>query len=365
MAPIEGDPSLVDELRHGAHRDDVDELLKRAARCWDRYGLPGDKEHWTVRPTEKDINEPLDTLLRPVLDPADRWLLDIPRVLVPDRSSAYVVLSRKGAALGMPWSAFGGMFFVNALSAMFHFAEHVKVPADRARRTRRPRRKLSRRLPPGVCAAAIRHWLSGIDPPPRWARAVTRLEAVITLWMHWSESRTGWEVWASTVFQQAVMTLHEFAHIVDLGRNRPTTAEPRAFRCSLTDELGSDQWSRRHVRRLAEILFRRPEQVISPLLDLFSALDIAELPNPDDARRSELTERCALLINSMHPTPVHQAAVQYYLANVRALYNRPEKFLLDDFRRYDLFLERVAQGVTYLKDREAYVVVDENTKRWT
>jgi hypothetical protein len=376
MAPVQGDPVLVEQLRFGVRQGDVDRLMGRAARCWDRYGLPDrsknpgrrpdGKGHWTLVPTEKIINESLNTLLRPVLDPADRWLLDIPRVLVPDRSSAHVLMSRKGAALGMPWSAFGGLFFANALRTMFDFAETYPAPADRTWRARRQRRRLARRLPPGLCAAAIRHWLTGIDAPTEFARAVERLESVITVWMKWSESYTAQAIWAVSVFQQALMTLHEFGHIVELSRDRPTGAEPRATRCTLADELGADLWSRRYAHRLVDVLFTDPVQVVVPLIDLFSTLDVAELPDPVDPRRADLAERCALLTNSMVPTAAaHRTGVLRRFADVRSLYDRPAEFLLADFRRYDDFFGWIARGDNEFDDDRTRAMFDGMVERWT
>ncbi len=57
--------------------------------------------------------------------------------------------------------------FANALRTMFDLAENYPDPAERSWGTRRSRRELARRLPPGLCAAALRHWLTGIDAPDR------------------------------------------------------------------------------------------------------------------------------------------------------------------------------------------------------
>ncbi|MFB4318381.1 hypothetical protein [Actinomadura sp. 21ATH] len=371
MAPIKGDPALVEQLRFGVRQGDVKDLIGRAARCWDRYGLPDGSKNpgrqpgrlpdgmsGTLTPSEKDINDALNKLLRPVLDPADRWLLNIPRVLVPDRSSAHVLMSRKGAALAMPWSAFGGLFFVNALRSMLSFP--VEHPACRSRRQRR---KLARRLPLDLCAKATRYWLTGIKPPAECVRAVERLEHVITLWMKLTEPAVGQTIWAISVFEQALMTLHEFGHVVALGRDRPTGTKPKATHCTLADELGADQWSRRYARRLADGLFADPQHAIIPLLALYSTLDIAEMPDPGDPRRQDLAQRCALLIEYVTSRPIDLALVYDDFAKTRALYSRPER-LLGDFRRLDDFVTVLAMGGIEA-DEEFRAFVDDLVERWT
>ena len=377
MAPVQGDPALVEQLRFGVKQGDVDALMGRAARCWDRYGLPDGSRNpgrqpgrlpnglsGTLIPSEKLINESLNKLLRPVLEPADRWLLSIPRVLVPDRSSAHVLVSRKGAAIGMPWSAFGALFFANALSTMFYFAEEHPDPADRTLRGLRQRRRLARRLPRGLCATAYRHWLTGMPPPAEAQRAVDRLEAVMTLWMKMTEPYLGQEIWAVSVFQQALMVLHEFGHVVDLGGKRPAGSEPRSTRCTLADELGADTWSHRYARRLSEKLFSTDIDVVVPLLDLFSTLDMAELPDPADPRRGDLAERCARLIHQLSSTPIHADGVNQRFLALRARADRPEKFLLTNFRDYDDFVGQFARGGIKADTDGLRAVVDDLFEPW-
>lgn len=372
MAGLRGDPVLVEQLRFGQSLGDLDSLLSRAARCWDRYALPdgtrnpgrgraGD-EHWVYRPTEKIVNDALDNLLRKILDPADRWLLDIPRVLVPDRTSAQVLMSRKGAAIGMPWSAFGGLFYANALRTMFYFAEDDPSPADRSWRAGRQRRRLARHLPSGLCANAVRNWFTGIKVPAESAAAAVRLEGVVTVWMKRTAHETAAEIWQVTVFQQALMTLHEFGHLVAFKNGPAAGSGVTAIRCGLAEELGADLWSRRYLERLARAFFGGGPEVVVPLLDLFGVLDLVGFADPADRRRADLAVRCADLVNGLVAKVAHPEAVLAKFDRVRSLYDKPEEMLLGDFRYFDDLLGPMDFGYG---DERARAEFEPLTKRWT
>jgi hypothetical protein len=312
-----GDRLLVDQLRSEAQARNARHLMGRVARCWDLFGLPDgsrnpgrrrtDGQSFCLQPTEDMIHDSMNTLLGAVLPKRDVWLLDIPRVLLPDRSGAEVLISRRGAAMGLPWSAFGGLFFANYLYLCLLEDPVDDASSYRAIKTWRARKikwRLRRRIPPGLCRHALTHWMTGCAVAPKAKPAAEKLEAALTLLMmimikqvYPQEDQS---IWAMTTFQQAIMVIHEFGHVVAL---RDAHVQDVVHQHSVAEELQADRWGLESNKRLVRRLFGTSEAgsvlAARSLLFLYSVLEFIEYPERADPRREDMAIRCAAYIREL------------------------------------------------------------------
>lgn len=375
MARLTGDKLLVGMMRSRADAAAAQQLFSRAARCWSTFGLPdgsrdarritADGMNVLLTPSEELIQQAMNRLLKPILDADHHWLLEIPRVLMPNQSSAEVRISQRGAVMGFPLSAFGGLYLGNLL--LMQIDGDSDEPLDaRTRRAKTASRALKKRIPPGLGRQALASWMNGTTPSPKFAQATSRLESADTLFAGMMSEGARRSMWAMTTFQQAVMLLHEFGHVDDLARRNVAT---EVHRHSLAEELYADAWGHRYVKRLAKRLFTGPDDVqgsiAGSLLQLYALLDQSEIPEGADRRRAELAERCSAYIRSLAPnsqtaaliTPEHALAYFDWVGS-KLSQRIPVPFM---FIMYEVFIRQFEGKVTYEDEAAAE---HSNLKLW-
>lgn len=329
---LRGDPSLIALLRTDEQAGVARRLLTTAARCWDSYGLVDGSRNptrgssmgvsYSMPPGETAVNEALNTVIRPHLPPKDRWLLDIPRVLLPGSASARMVVSRSGGvALGLPWALFGSLFFRNEVLITLQI-EHVLATTQGAAppdaRRRRTHELLEARIGDGL-PSILRHWVTGRPLPTHLAVEAQVLEMALDVWRNDRGRRIRSYVWAVTVIQQILMLLHEFGH-VSRAAARGTHEASVEHDLGDLEEVLADVWGAERLHAVCDALFQQREglmitQAIATLFGMF-----------DEYREHEVgyARRCANLIRIVAPlVPTGVEAVTARWRTLRDLMDRP------------------------------------------
>lgn len=310
---IRGDPALLPYLRSGAESTQAEALMKKASTCWDAYGLPDRTRsplaslpggfYTPLAPDETAINPALNSLLEPLISPSDRWLLEIPRVLVPGTPSARLIISSSGgAAMGLPWAAFGGLFFYNELVLILglesHQAQDVTINKPSALRMK-SYDLLQGRIRDRLLNVAA-SWFTGDNLDAETHAEIELLGTVLDHWRRYQGSKYRDHIWSVTVFQQAMMLLHELGHVQAHNQERST---PRTTYVQEQDpldfqEIFSDTWGLPQLRKLSNILFNsEPTLVIWPVRYIFQILSHFSA----EEIRANLAVRCANLIALLLP----------------------------------------------------------------
>lgn len=326
-----GDPALVALLRTQDQASTARQLIVRAARCWNHYGLAdGGRNptsgaptgvHYSFAPSESAINEALNAVIRPYLPPDDHWLLDIPRVLLPGTASARMLVSRSGGvALGLPWVSFGGLFFYNEVLITLQL-EHAAIMTPGAGapdpRRRRTHESLQSMIGDGL-PVILRHWVTGDALPPRLATEAKVLEMALDVWRHDRGRFICSYVWAVTLIQQILMLLHELGHVSRAAE------DPQAGMIEHdTDDLEevlADVWGSECLRALYRgVLGQRDGLVLSQAISvLFGILD------EYGGHGSRFAQRCAGLMGILDPIfPADANTVTSRWQALRDLMERP------------------------------------------
>jgi hypothetical protein len=283
-------------------------LANTMALVWDSYGLangrlnptsrhyrrPGDSFHATMAPSLKMINAAMNELLIDILDPSDQWMLEIPRVFNTGRITSDLILSPTGgAAILMPMAAFGTLFLWNEILMISNnYAAKTglrEVPPNERKTKLVSYLFTGGELPSGVAEADVNGFLMMLD--------MYRLIP--------DENSCSTQIWEYTIFQQALMILHEFGHVKLRNMELEALSEDSPFPPwdRFADEMAVDHWSAKWLCKLADSLLGylpNGRRLASDALWYFFVLqDIVNDVNGQPLDKRELCIRFIYLMNDL------------------------------------------------------------------
>lgn len=306
-----GDRAAAEYLIRRSSKHHTGALASTMAYVWDSYGLAdgrlnptsrhycdpadGTQFHATMAPSIEMINGALDEFLKTVLDPPDHWMLEIPRVLNPGKSTSDLIVSDDGGAvLLMPMAAFGTLFRWNELIMISNLAMQRSggrpLPPDASLGKLVTYLYAGGRLPQGLDTGDVDGFLMSLDV--------------------WRGTEDGqghrMQIWENTVFQQSAMVLHEFGHIklINSGLEGFSRSEqmPPAF-VELSDEMAVDElvsvWNQRLADALMGYLPNGRRLASDALWYLFALQDIVNDANQQPVDKWELCVRFIYLMNDL------------------------------------------------------------------
>lgn len=291
MAKItRGEPALVEQLRSSVDSE-IERLCGIGAAVWSRYALA------SVKPSaELTVNRGVDGLLRPLLGMKDRWLLSIPRVLVPGSVSIQLAVSEDGgAAMGLPWAAYGGLLRLNQLIVCLDL-DRARLRDELPAAARWKRRSIQHKLDSARdYGLVVSHWFTAGSVARKAERESSSLVVLMDGWTRGDGRSYHDFIVRTTMFQQAMMVLHGFGRVIvqnRYGHDRATL--------SLSEELAADTAVSPWAGPLAGNLFPdRRIDAAQALLILFTAMDIANDFNGQPVDPHNLALRCMMGIHEL------------------------------------------------------------------
>jgi hypothetical protein len=290
---------------------------------WDLYPLPNGNMNpgrtgsshtpkLLMSPSYDMINQALNELIQPSLLLDEEWLLSIPREIADlGVLEAEALLTGEGsAAIRYPEAAIPNLFFINELFLELRLQEHSHLQSDLRASAERS------------ISTLLAVWLTTIN--------VTEVELYDKIADNLSNIRYArrsagdygqYQIWSTTIVQQAFLLLHELGHLVEHDKKQLVPKGSSLYRFTsptLEQELSADIWAAIHLRRLATYWFEGETRWMSqPLLDLFGSLEILRqdgfIPGHKDIFLERWTAVSKTLFDRDQSTPMTGLA---YLENI-------------------------------------------------
>jgi hypothetical protein len=258
----------------------------------------------SLQPTGRDVNNALNNFVRPGFEVAELWLLDIPRDVVPLAvvDAEALISGRRSAAVRYPQAAITNLFFANELLLEIRLRDKSRLPAN------------IRRVAPQTLQSLLRSLFTLNLAEDEWSSVEMVLNALDTIRYdrRMECSYAQYQLWSSTIVQQAYLLLHEFGHLVDHAARDAVSSGIDVRRFSSPDkedEIKADRWAAQRLRKVISNWFTADVSwVHSPMLDLFGMLEYLRRERHIGGDRRLYFERWSVVAGGLFGEPTDLAA---------------------------------------------------------